>query len=79
MITRVTLEPGSITWVDEPVADGGRLVVQMRAHASPLGARIHADRLTLAHEVDPVAPGQTVAFFAATDPSMVVGSAVIAA
>jgi tRNA-specific 2-thiouridylase len=38
--TGVMLEPGSVTWVDGPLADGQRAIAQLSAHGRPVGCTV---------------------------------------
>jgi tRNA-specific 2-thiouridylase len=78
----IDLAAGSVTWTDAGLARGDRAIAQMSAHGRPYpctfatggdGARVDFDE-----PVRPVAPGQTVALYAATDPDRVVGSGIAA-
>jgi tRNA-specific 2-thiouridylase len=80
-VDEVLLGPGSLTWVDEPVADGAAVVAQISAHGRPVPARL--ERQTNGsvgvrfHEAQrPVAPGQTVAFYDPADSDSVLGAGI---
>ena len=78
----VTLEPGSLTWVDGPMADGGRAIAQVSAHGRPAGCTLeHGPGATVVHFDERqrlVAPGQTVALYDADEPDSVAGAGIAA-
>ena len=63
------------TWVDGPLRAGDRAVAQTSAHGRPVPCTVLADGLEFDDPQRLVAPGQTVAFYDAQDPDVVVGSA----
>ncbi len=83
-VHEVTLEPGSVTWVDRPLADGEEAVAQMSAHGRPARCTVHAGargeslvcRFPVAQR--PVAPGQTLALYDVSDPDAVLGAGIVA-
>ena len=79
----VTLEAGSVTWVDGPLGDGARAVAQVSAHGRPAPCTVTqapggALRCRFDEPQRPVAPGQTVALYGADDPASVVGAGIAA-
>jgi len=59
------------------------VLVQLRAHGVVTRAQLAAARgpgrsLVLEESIAPVAPGQTAAIYSAEDPTLVLGSAVVA-
>ena len=77
-----TVDLQSVTWVDGPVADGGRAVAQYSAHGRPAGCIVRVDRggatMSVTFDVPQrrIAPGQTVALYDPDDPDRVVGSGI---
>lgn len=69
MIHEVRLVPGSATFPYEPLLDGEDVVVQWSAHGRPATVRFNASTNTLHSETPmrPVAPGQSVVFYDATN------------
>ena len=78
----VALEPGSLTWVDRPIADGGRAIAQVSAHGRPVGCTLERGRGAAVVHFDErqrlVAPGQTVALYDAGEPDAVAGAGIAA-
>jgi tRNA-specific 2-thiouridylase len=74
------LEPDSLRWVREPLEDDAPAIAQMSAHGRPQVCTFRhgpsGPVVRFAAPVRPVAPGQTVAFYDAEDPDLVVGSAI---
>jgi tRNA-specific 2-thiouridylase len=76
---QVPLLAGSLTWTDAPLQDGDSVIAQLSAHGRPVRSTLDLDvewpvvRLSEAQRL--VAPGQTVAFYATTEPDRVVGAA----
>ena len=69
MIHDVRLVPSSLTFPYEPLADGEEVVVQWSAHGRPATVRFDGSTNTLhgAAAMRPVAPGQSVVFYDATN------------
>ena len=78
LVDEVRIDPSTQTWTGAPIEEGHDVLVQLRAHAPSVAARFTAGRLILAGPIDPVAPGQTAAFYDVADPVVVRGSAVVA-
>ena len=83
MVDEVSLEPGTLTWVDRPLVDGDEAVAQVSAHGRPVRCALRVGvgaRLTcrFAAPQRPVAPGQTVALYDASDPHAVRGAGIAA-
>ncbi len=86
VVDEVSLVPGTVTWVDRPLADGGEAVAQTSAHGSParctvrVGASAAGPRVTCTFALPqrPVAPGQTLALYDAADPDEVRGAGIVA-
>jgi tRNA U34 2-thiouridine synthase MnmA/TrmU len=80
----VFLPEGSVTWVDLPLVGGARAVAQVSAHGRPIPCTVDAGRddgglvIRFDSPQRPVAPGQTVALYDATDPDAVVGAGIAA-
>ena len=81
----VLLLGSSLTWVDAPIGLGARAVAQMSAHGRPVPCTVEASEegdggLVVRFDTPqrPVAPGQTVALYAAGDPDTVVGAGIAA-
>ncbi|HEX3333346.1 MAG TPA: tRNA 2-thiouridine(34) synthase MnmA [Acidimicrobiales bacterium] len=78
----VLLHAPSLTWVDRPLHNGARAVAQMSAHGRPVSCTVDfADqdvRVRFDAPQRPVAPGQTVALYDASDPDAVVGAGIAA-
>ncbi len=78
--------PGpSLTWVDRPIGGGARAVAQVSAHGRPVPCTVDVSEeggegLVVRFDTPqrPVAPGQTVALYAAGDPDTVVGAGIAA-
>ncbi|MHB8437572.1 MAG: tRNA 2-thiouridine(34) synthase MnmA [Acidimicrobiales bacterium] len=66
------------TWLWESLPYGSSVLVQASAHGRPVPARLEAPGLRFAEPQRLVSPGQTVAFYDASDPEVVVGSAIVA-
>ena len=53
-----------LTWVDDPMAVGAEVLVQMSAHGRPAaGVFDHGDAITFAQPQRRVAPGQSVVLY----------------
>ncbi len=66
------------TWVARRLAPGERAVAQTSAHGRPVPCTLRHDGLEFDEPQRLVAPGQTVAFYDATHPEAVLGSALSA-
>jgi len=77
LVDQVRFDPGSLTWTGLPLLPGEPTLVQMRSHGEPRLATFAEAALHLVDPVDPVAPGQTVAFYDSVEPGRVRGSAVV--
>ncbi len=77
---RLDLARGSLTWVRSPLEEGTAVLAQVSAHGRPYPAVLVGEgphpSLRLATPQRPVAPGQTVALYDASDPAEVVGGAI---
>jgi len=91
LVGEVSLVPGSVTWVGQPLAPGSRAFAQVSAHGRPalctVAAGGHAGGLAAGgpavcvrfeERQRPVAPGQTVAFYDLAEPDVVVGAGIVA-
>lgn len=69
MMHDVRLVPGSLTFPYEAIADGDEVVVQWSAHGRPATVRFDATTNSLHSDqpMRPVAPGQSVVFYDATN------------
>jgi tRNA-specific 2-thiouridylase len=80
----VFLPEASVTWVDDPLPGGARAVAQVSAHGRPIPCTVECldggAGLVIRFDAPqrPVAPGQTVALYAAGDPEAVVGAGIAA-
>lgn len=81
--TTVVLARSTVTWVDvDDEGDGtrARAVAQVSAHGRPVGCTLHSDDAGVVVRFDvpqrPVAPGQTVALYDASDPDAVIGAGI---
>jgi tRNA-specific 2-thiouridylase len=80
----VFLLEGSLTWVHRPLIGGARAVAQVSAHGRPVPCTVDADDdgsgllVRFDSPQRPVAPGQTVALYDASDPDAVVGAGIAA-
>ncbi len=83
----VFLAGSSLTWVDRPIGRGARAVAQVSAHGRPVPCTLDlwedgggGGGLVVRFDTPqrPVAPGQTVALYAAGDPDAVVGAGIAA-
>jgi len=80
MTTTLTLEGSSITFARSPLADGSVVEVQVSAHGRPQGAVLRLDenpRVELDTAIRPVAHGQSVVFYRASEPDVVEGAAIV--
>lgn len=77
-MTTVRLDETTMTWTRNPCEVGATIMVQLRSHAAAIRATFRGASLELETASAPVAPGQTAAFFAADDPTLVLGSAIVA-
>ena len=82
-VDEVVLEPGAVTWVDAPLANGAAAVAQLSAHGRPVACTVRVEGVgawacRFSSPQRPVAPGQTVALYAAEDPDAVVGGGIAA-
>ena len=81
LVADVALDPGTLSWVDAPLADGARALAQMSAHGRPVRCRWEGrdgGRVVFDDPQRPVAPGQTVALYQHDDPDAVAGCGVAA-
>ncbi len=86
LVDEVALDPGSLTWVDQPLADGDEAVAQVSAHGRPVRCTFRAGPVgewvgatcAFAAPQRPVAPGQTLAFYDSADPDEVRGAGIVA-
>ena len=62
-------------WVAEPLRPGDRAIAQASAHGRPVSCTVEDGGLAFDEPQRLVAPGQTVAFYDAARPAVVVGSA----
>jgi tRNA-specific 2-thiouridylase len=81
----VFLAGSSLTWVDGPIGPGARAVAQVSAHGRPVPCTVDPSEegggglvVRFDSPQRPVAPGQTVALYAAGDPDAVVGAGIAA-
>jgi tRNA-uridine 2-sulfurtransferase len=76
----VTLGDSTLTWVDQPIMSGARAVAQVSAHGRPAPCEVEraTNGLCLRFDVPqrPVAPGQTVALYDASEVDSVVGAGI---
>ena len=77
-IDEVRFDEATVTWTGRPVLAGEIVGVQLRSHGRVSVATLDGCRALLADPTDPVAPGQTIAFYDAAAPEIVRGSAVVA-
>jgi tRNA-uridine 2-sulfurtransferase len=81
-VTRINLDPATVTFAHAAPADGDRVLAQWSAHGTAQAATVRVTpswRLDLERAARPVAPGQTVVFYRADEPSIVEGAATISA
>jgi tRNA-specific 2-thiouridylase len=71
------LEIERLTWVDDPLEVGDRLIAQVSSHGRPMPSQFMGDAVRFDAPIRLVSPGQTVAFYDAADPEIVVGSAIV--
>jgi tRNA-specific 2-thiouridylase len=77
----VPLVDGSVTWTSVALGPGSGAIAQTSAHGRPLSCTFALEgRPSLRFEIAirPVAPGQTVALYDATDPDRVLGAGIVA-
>jgi tRNA-specific 2-thiouridylase len=78
----VRLSVPTLTWVDRPLEAGALAVAQVSAHARPVPCSVEIAESEVVVRFDipqrPVAPGQTVALYDASDPDAVVGAGIAA-
>ncbi len=76
----VALAASTLTWVGEPLDDGSAAVAQVSAHGRPalctFGSGPSGPVVRFVEAQRPVAPGQTVALYDASDPDAVLGAGV---
>jgi tRNA-uridine 2-sulfurtransferase len=78
----VVLDGSSLSWVDAPLETGARSIAQVSAHGRPVSCSVeHAGTgadvvVRFDGPQRPVAPGQTVALYDASDPDAVVGAGI---
>ncbi len=80
MVSTVPLDSDSICASDTALADAARLWVQTSAHGVARPAVLHATggwSVVFDEPIRPIAPGQTVVFYAFEDPEVVLGAAVV--
>lgn len=77
-ISELALDPATLTWVNTSVASGTPVLAQLRSHGEAAAAIFLGDRLVFSPSIGPVAPGQTAALYDPSDPTSVLGSAVVA-
>ena len=80
LITRIDLDPASLSFAREELVDGSRFLAQWSAHGRAQPVTLHrADGLWV--ELDsparPVAAGQTVVLYCQDEPSIVEGAAIV--
>jgi tRNA-specific 2-thiouridylase len=82
LTSALMLPDATLTWVDQPLRDGDRAVAQVSAHGRPAPCAVVRTDAGVTVQFDapqrPVAPGQTVALYDATDPDAVVGAGIAA-
>lgn len=81
LITSIPLDRDSVTFSHQPLADDDEILAQWSAHGRATPATIRSDgtwRLELRDPARPVAAGQTVVFYRASEPSIVEGAAIVA-
>jgi tRNA-specific 2-thiouridylase len=80
VVSRVELDPTSLTWVAGKLAPGSRAVAQVSAHGRAVPCTFECGPGGPAVQFDdpqrPVAAGQTVALYDAADPDSVVGAGI---
>jgi len=64
------------TFVHDAPVDGHAVLVQTRAHAEPVLATMHASVVRFEQPQPRVAPGQTIAFYDASDTDLLIGGAI---
>ncbi len=78
----VRLAAPTVTWVDGPIVAGGLAVAQVSVHGRPVPCTVDHDAndvvVRFASPQRPVAPGQTVALYDASEPDAVVGAGIAA-
>jgi tRNA-uridine 2-sulfurtransferase len=76
----LTLVEGSLTWTDVPIGSGSLAMTQTSAHGRPVLGTVGLDSgrpcVRFDAPIRPVAPGQTVALYDATDPDRVLGAGI---
>ncbi len=81
MITAITIDGPSMTFAHEPLPAGTRVLAQWSAHGRATAATLRHDgvwSLALDGPVRPVAAGQTVVLYRASEPSIVEGAGIVA-
>ena len=81
MVTQVPLAVDSLSVADAALGDGERVWVQASAHGVPRRAALWTSerlRVVFDEPVRPIAPGQSVVFYADDDPEVVLGAAAVA-
>ena len=77
-VDTVRFDAASVTWTGAPLVAGASALVQVRSHGRAMRATVHEEYVRLEEATDPVAPGQTVAFYDAATTDLVRGSALVA-
>jgi tRNA-specific 2-thiouridylase len=76
------LPNATLTWVNQPLIPGARAIAQVSAHGRPAPCTLLRadDGLVVQFDIPqrPVAPGQTIALYDATEPDAVVGAGIAA-
>jgi tRNA-specific 2-thiouridylase len=82
LTTSLMLPEVTLTWVNQPLLPGARAVAQVSAHGRPAACTLVGadDGLVVQFDIPqrPVAPGQTIALYDATEPDAVVGAGIAA-
>jgi tRNA-specific 2-thiouridylase len=79
LISELPLFDETFNWVHgPPQAESTRVIAQLRAHADPIICTLQGSRLIFDQPINPVAPGQTAAFYDVDDADAVLGSAIVA-
>ena len=82
LVSRLSLDATTVTFAHESLVDGAAVLAQWSAHgARALATLRHGEQWSLDLDVParPVAPGQSVVFYDARDPDVVLGAAQVAA
>jgi len=77
LISEVAIDLGTTTATTGSLEDREAVLVQFRSHGEAVAGTLQGDRVILDTPINPVASGQTAAFYDPADPARVLGSALV--